>query len=235
MVRVYADVEALADAACDEFVARAGASLRERGRFDVVLSGGSTPRRLYERLARVPLDWDSIGLWFGDERHVPPRHEDSNYRMLQESLLTHAGVDASRVHRIRGELPAEQAAREYEDELRRVFGLREGDVPRFDLALMGMGADGHTASLFPGTGALAVRDRLAAAVWVPHLAAWRVTLTRPVFEAARALVFLVAGADKRAPLARVLAAEPGASDLPAGAVAPPDGEQVWLVDRAASP
>ena len=232
-VRVHADLDELARAARDELVRRAHAARRAGRRFTIVLSGGSTPKRLYESLADADLDWRSIDLFFGDERHVPPMHADSNYRMVREALLARAPIPEDCVHRIRAELEAPRAAERYEREIEAALGLVEGERPRFDLALMGMGPDGHTASLFPGSAALDERERLVVAPWIPRLSAHRITLTIPAFESAACVLFLVASADKADALAAILAAEPGRAELPAGRIVPERGELVWMVDRAA--
>ncbi|HEX5974424.1 MAG TPA: 6-phosphogluconolactonase, partial [Rubrobacteraceae bacterium] len=161
-VNVYDSPEELAQAAAREFAARAAEAIGERGRFAVVLAGGSTPRATYEILARDyadKIDWKDVHVFFGDERSVPPDHTDSNYKMARESLLDHVPIGS--VHRMQGELPPDEAAEAYERELRDFFG--PDDIPRFDLILLGTGPDGHTASLFPETSALEVHDRLVVA------------------------------------------------------------------------
>ena len=233
-VRVYADLDELSRAARGEFLERAQHALSGGGRMTVSLSGGSTPERLYRALVDLDVDWERVHFFFGDERHVPPEHEGSNYRMVREALFDRIDVPPENVHRILAEHEPEEAARLYEAELAAFFALKSKRFPSFDLALMGTGADGHTASLFPGSVALEERDRLVIAPFVEELGVHRITLTRPVFEEAACLLFLVAGADKRPALARILAAPPGASDLPAGRIRPRDGELVWMVDRAAA-
>jgi 6-phosphogluconolactonase len=191
---VAADVEALARVAADRVRVLAAAALAARGRFRLALAGGSTPRALYAELARAPdLDWARTELFFGDERCVPPDDPQSNFRMARETLFAPAGVPPENVRRLRGEEPdRDRAARDYEDALGGVDG------PPLDLVLLGMGADGHTASLFPGTTALDEGRRLCVAVEVPQLASakWRLTLTYPALLGARDVLFLVAGADK---------------------------------------
>jgi 6-phosphogluconolactonase len=237
--RVAPDAAALMRLAAEEVATRAAAAVRARGRFSVALSGGSTPRALYALLAdpaapfRARVPWEAVQVFFGDERHVPPDHADSNYRMAREALLAHVPVPPESVHRVRGELAdAEEAALEYEAELAEAFSLREGERPRLDLALLGMGPDGHTASLFPGSPALEEVSRLAVAPFVPRLGVRRVTLTLPVFAAARAVAFLVAGADKAERVAEVLGGR--APELPAARVRPDDGDLLWLLDGAAA-
>jgi 6-phosphogluconolactonase len=224
------DAGAAARAAAEEVVRAAVRAVAERGRCAIALAGGSTPRRLYELLATDPLreqvPWGSVHAFFGDERHVPPDHPDSNARMAREALLER--VPVASVHRVRGELPdAEAAAEAYERDLAAFFG---GSGPRFDLVLLGLGDDGHTASLSPGSAALEERGRAVAAPWVPRLAAHRITLTLPALNAARAVVFVVTGADKAPAVARTLV--DGAT--PAARVRPEAGELVWIVDAAAA-
>lgn len=236
-----ADAGALARDAAEELARCAEEAVRERGRFTLALAGGSTPKRLYELLAdrdapfRERIDWSSVHFFWGDERHVPPDHSDSNYRMAREALLDAVPVPPGNVHRIRAELPgAVQAAAEYEAELRRSFALVPGEVPRFDLVLLGLGADGHTASLFPGSEALHERERLVAAPWIAKLQAFRITLTPPVIERAAEVLFLVSGEDKAPALHAVLAGERDPDRLPAQLARPRDGRLLWLVDRTAA-
>jgi 6-phosphogluconolactonase len=198
----------------------------------IALTGGSTPRAAYERVAGMEIDWSACTLWFGDERCVPPEDQRSNYRLFREALLDRLSGPAPDVRRIIGERGPHAAADAYELELRQAFG--EG-MPRFDLVLLGLGPDAHCASLFPGQPALDERERLAVGVaqaghepWVP-----RVTLTLPVINAARAVLFLVAGADKAAAVERAFASEPH-SDAPASLVAPESGELTVLLDPAAA-
>jgi len=234
----------------------------------IALAGGSTPRSLYRLLAdpaaplRARIDWQAVHFFWGDERHVPPDHPDSNFRMAREAMLDHVQVPAAHVHRIAGEEPdAARAARLYERELIEVFGLRreaagggEGaaggesaagnaarEWPRFDLVLLGLGEEGHTASLFPGSPLLAddalarpSAQALAAAVWVEKLHTWRITLTPPALDHAATVIFLVSGAAKAPALAAVLEGEWRPELYPAQVVAPVDGRLLWLVDRAAA-
>jgi len=221
----------LAEAAARDFARRAGEAIDERGRFAVALAGGSTPKATYETLARDyagEVDWGRVHVFFGDERAVPPSHEDSNYRMAKDALLDHVSVGS--VHRMRGELPPEEAAASYEEELRSFFGEV---TPRFDLILLGIGGDGHTASLFPGTAALEVADRLTVANPVLKLETTRITLTAPAINAARAVVFLVAGEDKAEALREILEGDADPRPYPAKLVRP-DGDLAWMVDRTAA-
>lgn len=228
--RVYPDAGALARAAAEHIVAQAAKAVAARGRFSVALSGGATPRPTYELLATgefaARVDWSRVHVLWSDERCVPPDHADSNYRLAREALLDRVPLPAGNVHRIRGELPPEQAAAAYESELEVTLGT-DG---RLDLILLGLGADGHTASLFPDTAALHERTRWVVANHVEKLSAWRVTLTLPVIDAARDVVFLVSGRSKAEILARVRIGEP----LTAALVQPLEGQLTWLVDEAAT-
>jgi 6-phosphogluconolactonase len=236
-LRVFADGAALAHAAAEEFTHRAEEAIRARGRFSVALSGGSTPRRLFALLAdpaepfRDRIDWRGVHLFWGDERHVPPDHPESNFRMAREALLDRIEIPAENVHRPRGEEPdAARAAALYEDELRAFFH----GAPRFDLVLLGLGADAHTASLFPGTGAVRERERWVVAPWVEKLETFRLTLTPAVLDRAAAVIFLVQGDEKADALRAVLAGERDPERFPAQVVELRDGEILWLVDRAAA-
>jgi 6-phosphogluconolactonase len=220
-----------------ELFAKASAEAIEKsGRFSVALSGGSTPRHLYGLLAANPfrarVRWDRVHIFFGDERCVPPDDDESNYRMAREALLDKVPVPLQNVLRMEGEIEPPTAAARYEDGLRRAFELGPGQTPRFDLVFLGLGPDGHTASLFPGTPALGETERLAVANPVEKMGSTRLTLTLPVLNAARRVVFLVAGKDKAQVLRQVLKGEPG--QFPAQLVRPTDGELVFLVDRAAA-
>lgn len=240
VVRVAPDAAALARLAAEEVVLRAEAAVAARGRFAIALAGGSTPRALHALLAdpdepfRARIPWERAHVFFGDERHVPPDHPDSNYGMARATLLAKVPIPAGNVHRIRAELEPDAAAAEYEEELRRVLGAGSPDAgkPRLDLALLGLGADGHTASLFPGSPALLEASRLVAAPWVEHLRHHRITLTLPALRAARAAAFLVSGAGKAARVADVL--EGAGASLPAGLVRPVEGDLLWLLDAPAA-
>jgi 6-phosphogluconolactonase len=242
-VEVHPTVDALIRAAADAVVGAAAAAVGQTGRFVLALSGGSTPRELYRLLAApayaARIEWPRTDVFWGDERCVPPDDPASNYRMAREALLDHVAVSADRVHRVRGEEDPHAAAAAYEKTLRHVFATpidrpRVEPATRFDLVLLGMGGDGHTASLFPGSPGLRERDRWVVADRVNATPPWRVTLTLPVINAATELVFLVAGADKATPLQRVLEGPRAAEPLPAQLVAPTHGRLRWLVDRAAA-
>ncbi len=231
---VHETPQELARAAARDFVAKADAAIAERGSFSVALAGGSTPKATYEVLASdyaEKLDWSKVHVFFGDERTVPPDHEDSNYRMAQLTLLSRVPVGS--IHRMRGELPPAEAAAAYEEDLRRFFGASD-EPPSFDLILLGIGGDGHTASLFPETSALEVHDRWVVANPVLKLETTRLTLTVPVINASRAVNFLVAGRDKAEALREILEGDADPRAFPAKFVHPEDGDLTWMVDRAAA-
>ncbi len=230
---VHETTQELAEAAARDFAAKAEAAIGGRSRFAVALAGGSTPKATYEVLARDyadRLDWSAVHVFFGDERTVPPDHEDSNYRMAQEALLSRVPVGS--IHRMRGELPPAEAAAAYEEELRAFFGTSD-EPPSLDLILLGIGEDGHTASLFPETSALEVHDRWVVANPVLKLGTTRLTLTVPVIDAARAVIFLVAGEGKAAALKVILEGDADPREYPAKLIRPADGP-LWMVDRAAA-
>ena len=232
---VLNDPATVAEATADRFVTAAGVAIDERGMFRVALSGGSTPKQVYplllEPARRDHVDWGAVEFFWGDERAVPPDHPESNFGVAYGMLISQLpNVRPDRIHRMPAEAPdLDAAALSYESELRLAFGARGDDPPAFDLIWLGMGPDGHTASLFPGTPALDERQRWVVANFAPSQDAWRMTLTLPVLNAGRDVLFVVTGADKADALREVRA---GGSDLPAGRV---DGEQVeWLVDAAAA-
>lgn len=239
-VVIFDDKEALSRDAAHRFVFLANQKTRAGDLFNVALAGGSTPEMLYGLLATLPfrddIDWTKVHLFFGDERAVPPDHTDSNYRMADAALFAPLGLPAANIHPMPAELPdLDASARAYEAELRTHFGLSAADeAPRFDLILLGMGPDGHTASLFPHKPALQEKTRLVVAT-EPGLKPFvpRLTLTYPVLNQAENVLFLVAGADKAATLHRVLNGPADPQALPAQAVNPTEGSLVWLVDRAA--
>jgi glucokinase len=234
-VRIFAGSAEVAKAAKEEFLLAAKSAIGARGRFAVALAGGNTPKEMYESLAGAEIDWKKVHLFFGDERCVPPDHPGSNYRMVREALISKVAIPEGNVHRVPTERasPA-RAAFEYEGEIREFFKLGPADAPRFDLVLLGMGADGHTASLFPGTAALTERERLVVAHWVPRLDSQRITLTLRALNGAAAVHFLVVGEEKAAAVRSVLQPAPGEAALPARLVHPSSGRLVWMLDRAAA-
>jgi len=234
-LRVCADTAELAQVGAQYFVELAEGAIAAQGRFSVALSGGSTPRDMYQRLAEefsTRLDWSSVYVFWGDERCVPPDHADSNYRMARESLLDHLPIPPGNIHRMPGEVSPEQAAVEYEQILRVFFG--ESSPARFDLVLLGLGEDGHTASLFPGTAALHEQTRWMIAHEVRRLGAWRITLTPIILHAAAYVVFVVSGAKKAAILREVRSGLYRPDTLPAQVINPTNGNLLWLVDRSAA-
>jgi len=242
-LRVLPTVEALMQAAAETIVADAAEAIAATGRFAVALSGGSTPRRLYTLLATPPyatrIAWERVDVFFGDERCVPPSDAASNYRMADDALLAHVPVSASRVHRIHGEDAPASAASVYEDVLRAAFATPNGPPQpvagrRLDLLLLGMGDNGHTLSLFPGSPTVHERGHWAVADTVDATPPTRVTLTAPVADAAGHALFLVAGADKASMLRRVLEGPHDPDALPAQLIAPTNGRLTWLVDAAAA-
>jgi 6-phosphogluconolactonase len=236
-IRILGTAEDVAREAASDFARLAKGSVKERGRFAVALSGGSTPKLLYSMLANDPvlraeLPWDKTYFFWGDERHVPPDDKDSNYRMTNEAMLSKAPVPSANVHRVPSEFEdAPRAAGEYEQTLREFFGE---SLPRFDLVLLGMGPDGHTASLFPGTDALGERTRWVVANWVPKFNSFRLTLTLPVLNNAACVIFLVGGSEKAAVLATVLGKTPGPEEYPSQMVKPSNGSLIWLVAKDAA-
>ena len=232
-IKIVSDAVKLAHEAAQEFHRLAEAAVQERGRFSVALSGGNTPRTIYSLLAseHQQLPWDRIHIFFGDERHVPPDHPDSNFRMASESLLSKVPIPEKNIHRVHAELDAETAATEYDQQLRDFFHLINHDWPRFDLIFLGIGEDGHTASLFPESKALAEASRRVVANWVEKFKTFRITLTFPVLNHAAEVVFLVSGTGKAQILSQVL--RPGAMKYPAQSVQPEDGRLLWLVDQDA--
>ncbi len=235
VIRVLPDPPALADAAARYVVEQAQAAIDARGAFSIALSGGSTPRELHLRLSNPPyvdqVDWAHVHVFFGDERCVAPDDPRSNYRMADETLLSRVPIPADQVHRMQGELAPQEAASRYEAELKTFFG---NDQPRLDVILLGMGDNGHTASLFPGLTAVHEQQRWVVAEYVAEVSMWRLTLTPAVLNLAREAVFLVAGSGKAAMLQQVLEGPFAPDERPAQIVRPTPGEVVWLVDAAAA-
>ena len=233
---VFDDAESVARAAAARIAELARASIEARGLFTIALSGGNTPRSVYGLLAgqdfREGIDWPNVHVFFGDERMVPPDHGESNYRMANEALFARVPLPPANVHRIDGVGDAAANASAYESEMRGLFG--ETEWPRLDHVLLGMGDDGHTASLFPGTEVLNESRLWVAPNWVEKLRAWRVTLTAPAINAARFVTFLVNGAAKAARLREVLKGERDPARLPSQLIRPSDGTLEWFVDREAA-
>jgi 6-phosphogluconolactonase len=226
-------------AAADEVVRAANQAVAQRGRFTIALSGGSTPKSLYNLLAtnaRTTFPWDHTFFFWSDERHVPPTDPESNYRMADEAMLSKVPVAASNVFRVPAENPnAEAAAQAYDQALQRFFQLKPGEFPQFDLILLGLGPDGHTASLFPESAGLQERSRLVIANWVEKFKTSRITFTLPVLNAARTVAFLVSGTDKAPALHAVLEDQDASAErYPAKLVRPSDGKLIWFLDKAAA-
>jgi 6-phosphogluconolactonase len=233
-IRILATPTDLFHAAATEFTALASDAVQKRGRFSVALSGGSTPKSLYQLLASgafPSFPWDKTYFFFGDERHVPPDDPESNYRMANEAMLSKA--TAANVFRVPAEMKdADAAASVYEQTLRVFFKLGPDEFPHFDLILLGLGPDGHTASLFPGSAALNENKKLVVANWVEKFKTHRITFTYPVLNNAACVMFLAAGADKASILHEVL--ENAQADLPSQRVHPAHGNLIWMVDQAAA-
>ncbi len=238
-VRILAGSAAIAKRAAQEFIQAAVAAARDKNAFHVALAGGSTPKALYNLLVsdsvlRSQVPWDKMHVFFGDERHVGPGHPDSNFRMATETMLSKAPLKGNQITRIKGEYPdAGQAAREYEEAIAAHFKLKAGELPRFDLLLAGMGNEGHTLSLFPGTKALHADGHIAVRNWVGKLYTDRITLTAPAACAAAEILFMVTGADKALALKGVLEGPYEPEQLPAQLLQPKNGKLLWLVDTAA--
>lgn len=234
-VKVVPDQNAVGYAAAEYFLDVYQRSVTARGCFCVALSGGSTPRYLHRLLANEAfsrrIDWAEVDLYWSDERCVPPDHPDSNYRMARQTLIDFVPIPQTNVHRILAELDPQVAAADYERVLKAGFTAEDS---RFDLILLGMGSDGHTASLFPGSAALDVHDRLVVANYVEKLSAWRITFTAPFINAAAHVVFMVTGEEKADALRAVLKGEHHPHKLPAQFIKPEDGELLWIVDEAAA-
>lgn len=237
-IQLFPDVGAIARHAAGIFVNAAQQATRERGIFRVAMAGGSTPKALHAVLVSEPfrsqLPFDKIEFFFGDERHVPPEHADSNYRMVNETFFSKTPVRSEQIFRIKGELEdTEKAALDYERILKNQFALKPGELPRFDLMMLGMGNEGHTLSLFPGTTALRDNGRLVVRTWVGKLYTERITCTAPVANNSAAVLFMIAGADKAPALKAVLEGPCEPEQLPSQLIQPANGKLIFLVDSAA--
>ncbi|HEY6846386.1 MAG TPA: 6-phosphogluconolactonase [Terracidiphilus sp.] len=238
---VEADPAALARRAAQYFLEMASESVQARGRARIAISGGSTPKTTFALLAdpnepwRSHMPWDALDLYWVDERCVPPDQADSNYRMTREAMLDHVPLKPEQIHRVEGELDPETAAARYESELRNTFRLEGAETPRFDLVALGMGPDGHTASLFPRTEAIHELSRLSVANHVPQQKdSWRITLTWPVINHASSVFFLIAGNDKAAVLNEVLTGRRDPERLPSQLIWPASGILTLILDKAAA-
>lgn len=231
------DIAGISAKAADIFIRSAKNAIKERGVFTVSLAGGSTPAALYRLLATTPcsseIEWGKTHLFWGDERCVPHDHKDSNYRMVREALIDSINIPSSNIHPVRGEM-GEAAAENYEKELKGFFGVEEGIFPAFDLILLGMGDDGHTASLFPETEILKEEKAWVGAVYVEKFKSVRATLTVPVLNNAREIVFLVSGGGKSSMLKTVLEGDYRPDKYPSQFLRGAKGKTTWLVDKAAA-
>ncbi len=238
-IELFANGAEIARRAADDVVRIATTAATQQGVFTIALAGGSTPKVLYALLSEHPalrksLPWDKMKVFFGDERHVGPGHPDSNFQMASDTMLSKVPLRPEQIHRIKGEYAdTAQAAAEYEEVIRREFSLHAGAFPRFDLILLGMGNEGHTLSLFPGTKALCETQKIVARNWVGKLYTERVTLTAPAANNAANIIFMIAGADKAYALKAVLEGPHEPDQLPAQMIQPVDGTFSWLVDEAA--
>ena len=242
-VEIFADTKALTLAAARRFALLAANAVADHGVFAVALSGGSTPKALYQLMAadqaiRSTIPWSKIHFFFGDERHVPPEHADSNFRMANQAMLQPLRTEQLHVHRVLGELPsAAQAAAQYEDDLKEFFdprGLLDQGFPRFDLILLGMGPDGHTASLFPNSAGLQETTKWVVANWVEKFQTERITMTFPVLNSAAEVILFVAGPEKAPLVAEVLQMSAGAQKYPVQKVRPRNGIKRWMLDASAA-
>ena len=238
-VVVLPDATAITRRAAAEFLKSVNETIAQKGFFTVALAGGSTPRALYSLLADDPslrskIPWPKLHFFFGDERHVPPDNPESNFHMANEALFSKGLVKPEQITRIKGEYPdTGKAALEYEQALRAYFKLKDGEYPRFDLVLLGMGDEGHTLSLFPGTKALHASHRIVVRNWVGKLFTERITLTAAAANQANRVIFLVTRSDKACALKAVLEGPYEPDQLPAQMIQPASGNLLWLVDQAA--
>jgi len=234
----YNSQEEMISSAAAQFISIGMSSIEDRGRFSVTLSGGNTPKPLYEILAGPDadvLDWDKIHIFWGDERCVPPNHPDSNYNQANQGLLSPRSIKDENIHRIKSELQPEEASRQYQEEILSYF---QGNKPRFDLVLLGMGSDGHTASLFPGSelvvGDHPSEDCLVSSNWVPKLESWRITFTHHLINIAHNVHFLVSGENKAKALKSVLEGPPDHKLYPSQLIDPDEGNLTWYINHDAA-
>ncbi|MGD8343005.1 MAG: 6-phosphogluconolactonase [Desulfobacterales bacterium] len=239
-IKIFAGAEAMCRAAAETLVQHIGKTLQTEDVYSIALSGGSTPRRLYELLADNteldrPIPWERIHFFWGDERLVAPDHPDSNYRMAFKAMLSRVPIPSANIHRVPTEnLDASKAAEDYARDMQRFFGNTNGDIPRFNCVLLGMGSDGHTASLFPDSPALSEQKRLVVANRVEKFDSFRITLTIPVLNNADLILFLVSGGEKADVLQTVLEGDAAPERYPARLIQPSRGELMWFVDRLAA-
>lgn len=233
-VSILSDPEAVSLRAGALFVQQSKNAIASKGKFTVALSGGSTPLRLFELLGTMyakDIQWNSTWIFWVDERCVPPVNEESNYKGVYDALLSRIDIPDGNIHRIMGEMSPEDGAREYEEKLRKYFG--NSGFPQFDLVILGVGEDGHTASLFPESATLSEKERFAVPVYVEKLHNWRITLTLPVLNNAMSVLFLVTGLNKAGILKEILGNKETTIKFPAGLISPVAGDVKWLIDREA--
>jgi len=236
-VNVFSDSEELASAAADWFKETSNHSIAAKGHFSVSLAGGQTPKKLYQFLTTDSyssrINWKQIHLFWGDERYVPPESIDSNFRMVKESMLDYISIPSQNIHCYNTKLSPHACAMDYEKDIRKHFNLEEEQFPRFDCILLGLGADGHTASLFPASQALNEEKRLIIETYVEKLRSYRLTFSLPVINNADSVVFLVSGKEKSEILFEILSDKLKNVNLPATMVHPTNGTLNWLIDEAA--
>lgn len=237
-IEIYSDAISLAANTANKIVNNAVQAIKNKGVFSIALAGGSTPRGVYRLLASEQyedqIDWDRVHVFWGDERSVPPEDADSNHLLARQTLLDHILIPSENIHRIKAELPPENAAADYERDLINFFKLSGGGTPRFDLVLLGLGEDGHTASLFPNTAALTIDQQLVVANKVDKLDSWRITFTPRLINSAAKVFFLVSGEIKSEILQLVLEGEFQPNLYPAQLIKPTNGKLQWLVDQQAA-
>lgn len=237
VLHIHDNPASLFEATARRIVELGNEAIAQRGAFHIALAGGNTPRALYRCLGAPPLrpllDWSRVHLWFSDERCVPPDHADSNYRMAVEAMLNRLPVELEQFHRMEGELVPEVAAQRYRDALA-VLPHDSEDIPVFDLILLGLGADGHIASLFPETPALETYHTPVVALHATRLQSWRITLTLPVLNHARHVLMIVSGEKKADVLRHIFHVQPEAVPLPVQLLKPAEGVLEWYIDRDAA-
>jgi 6-phosphogluconolactonase len=239
-IQILDDAAAMSRAAAETIVEHISESLQTGDSYSIVLSGGSTPERLYELLAvdaelREQIPWDRVHFFWGDERHVPPSHPESNYLMAYNALLSKVPIPSTNIYRIRAEEPiAAKAAHYYEQEIQKFFKIEAGELPRFNCMLLGMGSDGHIASLFPGTPGLQETNRLVIANWVEKFESYRITLTVPLFNNADRVLLLVGGREKADTLKAVLEDAANTTRFPVQLIQPTRGKMIWFLDQSAA-
>ena len=232
--KAYPDAESAAQACARHVFSILEMSLAGDGDATVAFSGGKTPKLMFKHLAETRFDWSRVQLYWVDERAVPPEHEDSNFKLLEEYLIKQARIPHRNVHRVHAELPPQQAARHYEGEIRSCFELEQGELPHFDLVHLGVGPDAHIASLFPGEPLIEDREGIAAAVWVEKLGKWRITLLPGVLLAARHAAVLVSGEDKAECMRQVLRGEYAPLQFPAQIIAHHSRRATWFLNADAA-